>query len=311
MGTSSIIRPGDVQRMSAGTGVTHSEFNASRDEPVHFLQIWLLPARPGGKPGYEQKAFPEEERKGKLRLVASPDGRDGSVTIHQDVELYAGLLCTGETLRHPLARGTPRLGARRARADRDRRRAAGGGRRGRRQRRARPGAEPAATRPKSCSSTWRDPPSPRRRDVRAVPRALRAAARITGARRLGRQGDRRRRGVAAGAAARRRRGGDPHRGGVRQPDPLVPQRSVPGLQERRGRAARAARAVRHRRGGRARAGRRGLVDARARGRRRDGHRRAPVRGPGRSGAHHDARQGSWRSACAATGSCRSIAASAS
>jgi len=105
MGTSSIIRPGDVQRMSAGSGVTHSEFNASRDELVHFLQIWLLPARPGGKPGYEQKAFPEEERTGKLRLVASPDGRDGSVTIQQDVELYAGLLCTGETLRHPLAAG--------------------------------------------------------------------------------------------------------------------------------------------------------------------------------------------------------------
>ena len=105
MGTSSIIRPGDVQRMSAGTGVTHSEFNASRDELVHFLQIWLLPARPGGKPGYEQKAFPEEERKGKLRLVASPDGRDGSVTIQQDVELYAARLCTGEALRHPLAAG--------------------------------------------------------------------------------------------------------------------------------------------------------------------------------------------------------------
>jgi redox-sensitive bicupin YhaK (pirin superfamily) len=105
MGTSSIIRPGEVQRMSAGTGVTHSEFNASRSELVHFLQIWILPAAPGGKPGYEQKAFPEAERKGKLRLVASPDGRDGSVTIHQDVALYAGLLCTGETLRHELAAG--------------------------------------------------------------------------------------------------------------------------------------------------------------------------------------------------------------
>ncbi len=105
MGTSSIIRPGEVQRMSAGSGVTHSEFNASRDELVHFLQIWLLPARPGGKPGYEQKAFPEEERKGKLRLVASPDGRDGSVTIQQDVELYAGLPGTGGNLRHALAPG--------------------------------------------------------------------------------------------------------------------------------------------------------------------------------------------------------------
>src|SRR6187401_3189838 len=105
MGTSSIIRPGDVQRMSAGTGVTHSEFNASRSEQVHFLQIWILPAAPGGKPGYEQKAFPEAERKGKLRLVASPDGRDGSVTIRQDVALHAGLLRTGETLRHELAPG--------------------------------------------------------------------------------------------------------------------------------------------------------------------------------------------------------------
>ena len=105
MGNGSVIRPGDVQRMSAGTGVTHSEFNASNDELVHFLQIWLLPARPGGKPGYEQKAFPEEERKGKLRLVASPDGRDGSVTVHQDVELHAGLLCAGGTLRHTLTPG--------------------------------------------------------------------------------------------------------------------------------------------------------------------------------------------------------------
>ncbi|HMF44494.1 MAG TPA: pirin family protein [Polyangia bacterium] len=105
MGGSSIIRPGEVQRMSAGTGVTHSEFNASRDELVHFLQIWILPARPGGKPGYEQKAFPEAERRGKLRLVASPDGRDGSVTIRQDVALYASLPRTGETLKHELAAG--------------------------------------------------------------------------------------------------------------------------------------------------------------------------------------------------------------
>jgi len=105
MGTSSIIRPGEVQRMSAGTGVTHSEFNASKSELVHFLQIWILPARPGGKPGYEQKAFSEAERKGKLRVVASPDGRDGSVTINQDVALYAGLLAAGETVRQPIAAG--------------------------------------------------------------------------------------------------------------------------------------------------------------------------------------------------------------
>ena len=105
MGTSSIIRPGDVQRMSAGTGVTHSEFNASRSELVHFLQIWILPEHPGGKPGYEQKAFSEAERKGNFRLVASPDGRDGSVTIRQDMSLYAALPRTGEVLRHALAPG--------------------------------------------------------------------------------------------------------------------------------------------------------------------------------------------------------------
>jgi redox-sensitive bicupin YhaK (pirin superfamily) len=105
MGGSSIIRPGEVQRMSAGTGVTHSEFNASPSELVHFLQIWILPERPGGKPGYEQKAFPEAERKGKLRVVASPDGREGSVTIRQDVTLHAGLLSTGQAVVHPLAAG--------------------------------------------------------------------------------------------------------------------------------------------------------------------------------------------------------------
>jgi hypothetical protein len=105
MGTSSIIRPGEVQRMSAGSGVTHSEFNASQSELVHFLQIWILPARPGGKPGYEQKAFSEAERKGRLRVVASPDGREGSVTINQDVSLYAALPRAGEPLRHELAAG--------------------------------------------------------------------------------------------------------------------------------------------------------------------------------------------------------------
>lgn len=91
MGTGSVIRPGDVQRMSAGTGVTHSEFNPSADEPVHFLQIWLLPREQGIKPSYEQKTFSREERSGKLRLVASPDGRDGSTTVHTDALLYAGL----------------------------------------------------------------------------------------------------------------------------------------------------------------------------------------------------------------------------
>ena len=89
MGNGSVIRPGDVQRMSAGSGVTHSEFNASEIEPVHLFQIWMLPERKGIPPSYEQKAFREDERRGKLRLVASPDGRDGSVTIHQDNALYA------------------------------------------------------------------------------------------------------------------------------------------------------------------------------------------------------------------------------
>jgi redox-sensitive bicupin YhaK (pirin superfamily) len=99
MGNGSVIRPGDVQRMSAGTGVTHSEHNASKTEPVHLLQIWIYPQRNGLAPGYEQKAFADAEKRGRLRLVASPDGREGSVTIHQDAELYATLLAAGETLR--------------------------------------------------------------------------------------------------------------------------------------------------------------------------------------------------------------------
>jgi len=94
-----------VQRMSAGTGVIHSEHNASKTEPVHFLQIWLIPSQVGLSPGYEQRTFPAEEKAGRLRLVASPDGRDGSVTIRQDVSLYSGLTRTGETLRHELAAG--------------------------------------------------------------------------------------------------------------------------------------------------------------------------------------------------------------
>jgi quercetin 2,3-dioxygenase len=105
MGTGSSIRPGEVQRMSAGTGVLHSEMNASRDEPVHFLQIWILPDRGGHAPSYEQKAFPEADRRGKLRLVASPDGLDGSLRIHQDARLYVGLLGPGERASHPLAPG--------------------------------------------------------------------------------------------------------------------------------------------------------------------------------------------------------------
>lgn len=105
IGTGSIIRPGDVQRMSAGTGIRHSEFNASQTEPVHFLQIWILPEQEGIAPGYEQKTFTEEEKRGKLRLVGSRDGRDGSITIHQDVSLYAAALQDGETVNHALAEG--------------------------------------------------------------------------------------------------------------------------------------------------------------------------------------------------------------
>jgi redox-sensitive bicupin YhaK (pirin superfamily) len=102
IGTGSVIRPGDVQRMSAGTGIRHSEFNHSKQDPVHFLQIWLLPERTGITPGYEQKTFASADKRSKLRLVASPDGRDGSVTVHQDAELYASLLDGGDRVTHTL-----------------------------------------------------------------------------------------------------------------------------------------------------------------------------------------------------------------
>ena len=105
MGNGSVIRPGDVQRMSAGTGVTHSEYNASESEPVHFLQMWVLPEKDGLKPSYEQKTFSEEEKRGRLRLIGSRDGRDGSVTIHQNVDLYATLLGEGDSVSHELAKG--------------------------------------------------------------------------------------------------------------------------------------------------------------------------------------------------------------
>ncbi|NUQ77310.1 MAG: pirin family protein [Polyangiaceae bacterium] len=105
MGTGSVIKPGDVQRMSAGSGVTHSEFNDSQTEPVHFLQIWLLPAERGISPSYEQKAFSREEKLGRLRLVASPDGRDGSVLIHTDAAVYAGIFEAGQASELPLAKG--------------------------------------------------------------------------------------------------------------------------------------------------------------------------------------------------------------
>lgn len=105
MGNGSVIKPGDVQRMSAGTGVRHSEFNASKSDPVHFLQIWIIPERPGLPSGYEQKFFGEEEKRGNLRLVASPDGSDGSVRIRQDVRLYATIVGGDTAVTHTLAPG--------------------------------------------------------------------------------------------------------------------------------------------------------------------------------------------------------------
>jgi redox-sensitive bicupin YhaK (pirin superfamily) len=100
MGNGSVIRPGDVQRMSAGTGVMHSEKNPSETDPVHFLQIWILPEKGGIRPSYEQKRFDEEARGGKLTLVASREGLDGSVTLHQDVRLYSTILRDNESVTH-------------------------------------------------------------------------------------------------------------------------------------------------------------------------------------------------------------------
>jgi redox-sensitive bicupin YhaK (pirin superfamily) len=108
MGNGAAIVPGEVQRMSAGTGVTHSEFNHERERLTHFLQIWIIPKFTGLKPGYEQKAFGDAEKRGRLRLIGSPDGAEGSVTIHQDVRLYAGLFDGGESATLALAPG--RLG---------------------------------------------------------------------------------------------------------------------------------------------------------------------------------------------------------
>jgi hypothetical protein len=92
MGDGSVVNPGDVLTMSAGTGITHSEFNHSKTDPVHFLQIWMVTGKKGVSPSYGQKHFPESEKRGKLRLIISPDGRDGSLTFHQDTKIYAGLL---------------------------------------------------------------------------------------------------------------------------------------------------------------------------------------------------------------------------
>jgi hypothetical protein len=102
LGTGSIILPGDGQRMSAGRGIRHSEFNPSPTEKVHLLQIWILPDKNGYDPGYEQKSFPESEKRGRLRLIASNDGADGSVKIHQDAKLFVTLLAPGEEVRHTL-----------------------------------------------------------------------------------------------------------------------------------------------------------------------------------------------------------------
>lgn len=105
MGNGSVIRPGELQLMRAGTGVTHSEFNHSESEPVHFLQIWIVPDTEGLSPAYDQKAFPREERTGKLKLVASPDGTDGSVHVHQDVSIYSAILESDDVLSHRLSTG--------------------------------------------------------------------------------------------------------------------------------------------------------------------------------------------------------------
>jgi quercetin 2,3-dioxygenase len=105
LGNGSVIRPGDVQRMSAGTGVLHSEFNASDKDPVHFLQIWIEPSKRGVRPGYEQKHVGAEERRGRLRLLASPDGRDESVTIHQDARIYVADLASEAAVSHELEAG--------------------------------------------------------------------------------------------------------------------------------------------------------------------------------------------------------------
>lgn len=105
MGEAAVIRPGEVQRMSAGTGVRHSEYNASGTDYVHFLQIWILPEDDGISPSYEQKSIPLEERAGRLRLLGSRDGRNGSLTIHRDVDLYGSVLATGEDLFHQIGPG--------------------------------------------------------------------------------------------------------------------------------------------------------------------------------------------------------------
>jgi quercetin 2,3-dioxygenase len=101
LGNQAVMRPGEVQRMTAGTGVAHSEYNHSDRDPVHFLQIWVLPNQKNLAPGYEQKAYSEAEKRGTLRLIASQEGRDGSVTVHQDLNLYATVLSANESVSLP------------------------------------------------------------------------------------------------------------------------------------------------------------------------------------------------------------------
>ena len=105
LGNGTVIRPGDVQRMSAGTGILHSEFNPSKVDPVHFLQMWIIPDRAGLPPSYEQKAFPIEERRGRLRLVAGPDNRGSTITVHQDARLFVANLEVNERIVHEIERG--------------------------------------------------------------------------------------------------------------------------------------------------------------------------------------------------------------
>nr|MEE4267554.1 pirin family protein [Candidatus Krumholzibacteria bacterium] len=105
LGTGSVLRPGDVQRMSAGRGVTHSEFNHSQDDVLRLLQIWILPEKEGLEPGYEEKNFSAEDKQGRLRLIAAPGGPDGALDVHQDVRVYAGILAAGDSVRHEMAPG--------------------------------------------------------------------------------------------------------------------------------------------------------------------------------------------------------------
>jgi redox-sensitive bicupin YhaK (pirin superfamily) len=105
LGTGSTVGPGEVQKMSAGTGILHSEFNPSPSEPLHFLQVWIIPARTGLTPSYEQKAFGDADKRGRLKLIGSQDGNDGSIAFHQDVAIYASILGEGETVEHGIAAG--------------------------------------------------------------------------------------------------------------------------------------------------------------------------------------------------------------